>query len=67
MPKPPVRSVLVRIRAYPKELAGWKKLSRKNAMTLSTWARDRLNMAFDEPDVIEAVQVAKVAATGRAR
>ena len=49
MPKPPVKSVMVRFRAFPKELAGWKRLSRKDAMTLSTWIRDRLNMAFDEP------------------
>lgn len=49
MAKPPIKSVTVRFRAFPKELAGWKRLSRADAMTLSTWIRDRLNMAFDEP------------------
>ena len=50
MPKPPVKSIIVRFRAIPKELKGWKRLSRRDAMTLSTWIRDRLNMAFDEPE-----------------
>jgi hypothetical protein len=56
MPKPPVKSVLVRFRAYPKELAGWKRLSRANAMTLSTWIRDNLNAQFDEPYESPAVR-----------
>ena len=54
MPKPPVKSVTVRFRAFPKELAGWKRLSRADSMTLSTWIRDRLNMAFDEPSPFAA-------------
>lgn len=49
MPKPPVKSVTVRFRAFPKELAGWKRLARGDAMTLSTWIRDSLNARFDEP------------------
>ena len=49
MPKPPTRSVLVRFRAFPKELAAWKRLSRMDAMTLSLWIRDSLNMRLDEP------------------
>lgn len=49
MPKPPVKSVTVRFRAFPKELAGWKRLARGDAMTLSTWIRDNLNARFDEP------------------
>jgi hypothetical protein len=50
MPKPPVRSVLLRVRVFPKELVGWKQMARRDAMTLATWVRDRLNMAFDEPE-----------------
>lgn len=49
MPKPPVKSIVVRFRAYPKELAAWKRLSRADAATLSTWIRDSLNMRLDEP------------------
>lgn len=48
MPKPPVKSVLVRLRAYPKELAAWKRLARADASTLSTWIRDSLNMRLDD-------------------
>lgn len=44
MPRPPVKSVMVRFRAFPKELAAWKKLSRADAKTLSNWIRDRLNV-----------------------
>jgi len=50
MPRPPVKSVVVRFRAFPKELAAWKRLSRADAMTLSTWIRDSLNARLDEPD-----------------
>jgi hypothetical protein len=39
---------MVRFRALPKEIAGWRRLSRANAMTLSTWIRDSLNARFDE-------------------
>lgn len=49
MPRPPVKSVTVRFRAFPKELAGWKRLARVDAMTLSTWIRDSLNARLDEP------------------
>lgn len=48
MPRPPVKSVVVRFRAFPKELAAWKRLSKADAMTLSAWIRDRLNMQLDE-------------------
>ena len=48
MPKPPVKSVMVRFRAFPKELAAWKRLSRADAMTLSNWIRDSLNARLDE-------------------
>jgi hypothetical protein len=48
MPKPPVKSVMVRFRAGPKELAAWKRLSRADAMTLSNWIRDSLNARRDE-------------------
>lgn len=48
MPKPPVKSVMVRFRAFPKELAAWRRLSRADAMTLSTWIRDSLNARLDE-------------------
>lgn len=51
MPKPPVKSALVRVRAYPKELAAWKRRAREDAMTLSTWIRDKLNMTSDEAPV----------------
>lgn len=50
MPKPPVRSVDVRLRVYPKERAEWKRLARADAMTLSTWIRHRLNMPRDASD-----------------
>lgn len=50
MPKPPVKSVMVRFRAFPKELAAWRRLSRADAMTLSTWIRDSLNARLDEPE-----------------
>jgi hypothetical protein len=40
---------MVRIRALPNELAVWKRLARKDAMTLSTWIRDHLNAVQDEP------------------
>lgn len=49
MPRPPVKSVVVKVRAYPKELAAWKKLARSDAMTLSMWIRDSLNARLDEP------------------
>lgn len=49
MPKPPVKSVVVKLRAYPKEVAAWKRLARTDAMTLSMWIRDSLNMRLDEP------------------
>jgi hypothetical protein len=48
MPKPPVKSVIARFRAYPKELAGWKRLAYAEGLTLSTWIRDKLNAQFDE-------------------
>jgi len=48
MPKPPVKSVTVRFRAFPKELAAWKRFSRAEAMTLSNWIRDSLNARLDE-------------------
>jgi len=50
MPKPRIKSVVVRFRAYPKELAAWRRLSQADAMTLSTWIRDSLNARLDEPD-----------------
>jgi len=49
MPKPPVKSVIVRFRAFPKERAAWRRLARADAMGLSTWIRDSLNARRDEP------------------
>jgi hypothetical protein len=54
---------MVRFRAFPKELAAWKRLSRADAMTLSTWIRDSLNARLDEPELVEQWP----AATGRDR
>ena len=54
MPKPPVKSVTVRFRAFPKELAAWKRLSRADSMTLSNWIRDSLNARLDEPSPFAA-------------
>jgi hypothetical protein len=48
MPKPPVKSILARFRAHPKEFAAWKRRARADAMTLSTWIRDSLNARLDE-------------------
>lgn len=56
MPKPPVKSVLVRFRSYPKELAAWRRLARAEAMNLSTWIRDSLNARLDEPNPIESTR-----------
>ena len=33
----------MRFRAFPKELAEWRRLSRADAKRLSTWIRDGLN------------------------
>ena len=43
MPRPPVKSVTVRFRAFPKELAAWKRFARANATTLSNLMRDSMN------------------------
>lgn len=51
MPKPPVKSVIMRCRAYPKELAAWKRLASASSMTLSMWIRDKLNAQLDERPV----------------
>jgi hypothetical protein len=48
MPKPPVKSVVVRFRALPKELAAWRGRSRASALTLSRWIRNRLNVQHDK-------------------
>ena len=54
MPKPPVKSVMVRFRSFPKELAAWKRLSRADGMTLSNWIRDNLNARLDEAPALSA-------------
>jgi len=51
MPKLPVKSVTVRFRAYPKELAAWKRFAREDSQTLSTWLRDMANARLDERPV----------------
>ena len=56
MPKPPVKSVMVRFRSFPKELAAWKRLSRADAMTLSNWIRDSLNARLDEASAQSATR-----------
>jgi hypothetical protein len=59
MPKPPVKSVTVRFRAFPNELAAWKRLSRAKAMTLSTWIRNGLNARRDEAPIKPATSDAR--------
>jgi hypothetical protein len=51
MPKPPVKAVTVRFRALQKDLVTWKRLATADAMTLSTWIRNRLHACDRDAEI----------------